>query len=591
MKDFLKIMLASAVGFIIANIIFSIISMIFFFGMMGSMMSDFGEEKFKLDNNSVLNFRLEGVIQERVTDEDPFLALLTNGQIQYTGLNDILEAIQKAKDNDKIKGIYIDSRSFSASTATLQAIRNELEKFKESGKFIVAYSDNYQQSGYYLASVADKIAINPKGSLDLHGLASTPMFYKNALEKLGIEMQIFKVGTYKSAVEPFTSDKMSDANREQVTSMLTDIWGEIKADIASSRNISPVEIDSIADQMPMLKETDYLLASQLVDTLIYETEMKSYIRQLLDISETDDIASATVADMKSVKQTQNKKSKNRIAVLYAEGEISSGTGTEGIQDKYLIAEIEKLRKNDKVKAVVFRVNSPGGSAYASEQIWKAISDLKAEKPVVVSMSDVAASGGYYISCNASKIVAEPTTITGSIGIFGMMPNFQGTAQKIGISTDIVKTNKYGDFGTITRAMRDDEKVVLQQYIEQGYDLFVTRCAEGRNIPKDTLMLYAEGRVWTGNQAKEIGLIDELGGINDAINIAADLADLGSDFITREYPKQRTFIEELLNPQKDKLALEALKEYVGDDIELFMLVRNLKNQDFVQARLPFDFAIK
>lgn len=591
MKDFLKIMLASALGFIIANVIFSILSLIFFFGMMGSVMGGLDKNTFALKDNSVLHLQLEGTIQERVLENDPLAMLSNTDQIRYAGLNDIVEAIRKAKTNDKIKGIYLDSRTFSASPATIEAIRNELLNFKESGKFLVAYADNYLQAGYYLASAADKIAINPKGALDLHGLASVPVFYKDALAKLGVEMQIFKVGTYKSYSEPYTMNKMSEANREQMTSILNDIWGKLRGDIASGRNLTVGDIDSVANQLPLMKETDFLLSSHLVDTVLYETEMKAYLRQLLDMEDDVTIASATVQDMKSVKSSGIKKSKNRIALLYAVGQIYSGTTSTDIQDKYFVSEIEKIRNDDRVKAVVLRVNSPGGSAYASEQIWKALSDLKAEKPVVVSMGDVAASGGYYISCNASKIVAEPTTITGSIGIIGMFPNFQGTSQKLGISTDVVKTNQFGDFGNMARPMRDDEKALLQHNVEQGYDLFLTRCAEGRHIPKDSLEQYAQGRVWSGNQAKEIGLVDELGGISDALSIASGLADLGSDYAVYEYPKTRSFLEELISPNKEELALKALKEYAGDEAANLLLLKKLKAQDFVQARLPFELNIK
>lgn len=592
MRDFSKIMLASALGFIIANIVFSIIAFILFFGTMGSLFSSMSsKDTFVLKDNSVLNLRLQGTITDRTPKDDPFLSLLNQSQTSVMGLNDITAAIRKAKDNDNIKGIYIDSRMFSASMATLAEIRQELINFKESGKFIVSYSDAYTQPGYYLASVADKVAINPEGMLDVHGLSSSPMFFKNALDKLGIKMQIFKVGTYKSAVEPFTQNEMSDANREQVSSYLNDAWSFLRNDIASARSLSPADIDSLANLMPALQKTDFLLSANLVDTLVYETDMKNYLRSLLDIDEDATIPSATVGDMKSVRTKQIKKTDNTIALLYATGNITSGSGSSNIQDKYLVNEIEKLRKDDDIKAVVFRINSGGGSAYASEQIWKAIGDLKAEKPVIVSMGDVAASGGYYIACNADKIVAQPTTLTGSIGIFGMFPNLEGTTQKLGISTDVVKTNEFADFGNVTRPLNEGEKQLFQNMIDRGYDLFITRCAEGRNMPKDSLALYAEGRVWTGNQAKEIGLVDELGGIERAIEIAAEHANLGKSYVVFEYPRMRTPFEELLNPKKEELAAKTLKEYLGESYELFTLIKELKQQDYIQARLPFELNIK
>ncbi|MDD2938198.1 MAG: signal peptide peptidase SppA, partial [Proteiniphilum sp.] len=413
MKDFIKIMLASAVGFLIAQVVLSLIAMLFFLGMMGSVLSSVSSDKFILQENTVLNLRLDGPIVERTPEEDPFTSMLAADYPSETGLNDIVSAIRKAKNEDKIKGIYLDSRTLSASMATLAEIRQELLSFKESGKFIVSYADTYSQSGYYLASTADKVAINPQGMLDLHGFASIPIFFKDALDKLGIEMQIFKVGTYKSAVEPFTQNEMSEANRMQVASYLNDSWSFFRQDLADSRSLSVAAIDSLSNTLPILQSTESLLSANLVDTLLYETEMKAYLRSLLDLEEDDKIPSATVAEMKSVTSKMVKKTGNTVAILYASGNIASGNGSSDIQDKYMVNEIEKLRKDDDVKAVVFRINSGGGSAYASEQIWKAITDLKQEKPVVVSMGDLAASGGYYIACNADKIVAQPTTLTGS----------------------------------------------------------------------------------------------------------------------------------------------------------------------------------
>lgn len=591
MKDFLKVMIASALGFLIAQIIISIIAMVMFIGAAGSVFSSMSSEKFLLQDNSVLNLKLDGTIVERVAEPDPFTSLLSSQYPSSMGLNDIVSAIRKAKSNDNIKGIYLDSRSLSASMATLAEIRSELNNFKENGKFIVAYADTYTQGGYYLASVADKISINPQGMLDLHGLSSTPIFFKDALDKLGIDMQIFKVGTYKSAVEPFTQNEMSEANREQVSSYLNDAWSFMRSDLAMSRSLTDEQIDNLANEMPMLQSTEYLLSANLVDTLLYEAEMKNYLRELLDIDDDKKIPSATVANMKSVKTKNVLKTENTVAILYANGNITSGTGSSGIQDKYLVNEIEKLKNDDDIKAVVFRINSGGGSAYASEQIWKAIEDLKAEKPVIASMGDMAASGGYYIACNANSIVAQPTTITGSIGIFGMIPNLEGTTNKIGVHAETVKTNEFADFGNLTRPFNERERELMQNYVESGYDLFLTRCAEGRNMDKETLAQYAEGRVWTGNQAKEIGLVDELGGLERAIEIAADMANLGKSYVIFEYPKLTSPIEELLNPAKEELAAKTIKNYLGESFELFMLLKNIKDQDYIQARIPFELNIR
>lgn len=591
MKDFFKMMLASALGFIIASFIFSIISMLILFGMIGSMADTIGKQQsFSPQSKTILNLKLDGVIQERVAESDPFTELI-GGSATPLGLNDIVGAIRKAKNNDNIEGIYLDARMFSASSATLFEIRNELLSFKESGKFIVSYADNYMQSGYLLASVADKIAINPQGSLDLHGLSSTPLFYKDALDKLGVQVQLFKVGTYKSATEPFTQTEMSAANKEQVGSFLNDIWSFMKNDIAVSRNLSADQIDNIANEFPLFRKADYLVENNLVDTILYETEMKNYLRELVGLEKDAKLRSASISDMKNVKSKATKKSSNSIALLYAVGNITSGTGSNGIQDKYLVNQIEKLRKDDDIKAVVLRVNSGGGSAYASEQIWKAVSELKEEKPVVVSMGDLAASGGYYISCNADRIVASPTTITGSIGIFGMFPSFSGTMKKLGVASDVVKTNQFADFGNISRTFNEQESELMQSYINNGYDLFLTRCAEGRGMPKDSLALYAEGRVWTGNQAKEIGLVDELGGVEDAIKIAADLANLGKSYAVYEYPKMKSTIEELLNKNKEELVAKSAKEWLGNNFELFMMLKDIESEDFMQARIPFDLNIK
>ena len=591
MKDFPKIMLASAVGFLIAQVVLSLIAMLIFFGVMGSVVSSVSSEKFTLQENSVLNLRLDGPIVERTAEEDPFTSMIEDYYPAPMGLNDIVSAIRKAKNDEKIKGIYIDSRMLMASMATLAEIRQELLNFKESGKFIVAYADTYTQGGYYIASVADKVALNPQGMLDLHGLASTPVFFKDALDKLGVEVQIFKVGTYKSAVEPFTQNEMSEANRAQVTSYLNDAWSFLRKDLAESRSLAATEIDSLANTLPLLQSADNLLAANLVDTLLYETEMKEYLRTLLDIEVDDAIPYATVAEMKSVNTKPLKKTDNTIALLYASGNIESGNGSSDIQDRYMVDQIEKLRKDKDVKAVVFRINSGGGSAYASEQIWKAITALKEEKPVVVSMGDVAASGGYYIACNADQIVAQPTTLTGSIGIFGAIPNLEGTFKKIRVNTDEVKTHEFSDFGNISRPFNEREKQMLQAYVEKGYDLCLTRCAEGRNMPKDSLALYAEGRIWTGNQAKEIGLVDELGGIERAIEIAAELANLGKSYVVFEYPRMRSRFEELLNPDREELAARTLQEYLGESYELFLMMKDLKEQDYVQARIPFDLNIR
>lgn len=584
MKGFLKSLLASILGcFIVLGVFF----LIFFLSIMAMSISS--TDKYSLKNNTVFTLKLEGTLSERV-ESNSLMDILGQNTDTELGLDDILSSIKKAKENDKIKGIYINAGGFAAAPASLKEIRNQLIDFKESGKFIVAYGDVYTQGCYYLSSVADKVIMNPQGNLDLHGLSASPTFYKGLLDKIGIEMQIFKVGTFKSAVEPFMLDKMSDANREQVSAYIGDVWSTITSEISESRKLSVEKINLAADSLQTFKEAKYSLQDGFVDTLMYEADVKEYLKTLVGVEKAKDINVASVKNMTSVAFENESKSKDIVAVLYAYGSITDGSGKDGITSKRYVKEIEKLKDNDKVKAVVFRVNSGGGSAYASEQIWKAISDLKEKKPVVVSMGDYAASGGYYISCNASKIIAQPNTLTGSIGIFGMFPNVEGLTKKVGLSFDNVKTNKFADFGDATRPMRDDEKAILQNYIERGYDLFLTRCSEGRDIPKDSLDLIAQGRVWTGNQALKIGLVDALGDLDTAIEEAAKLAEL-SDYSLRDFPKKQDFFESFFSNQKEELTTRAMKEYLGNDYQLFKTIKEIKEQDFIQARMPYDIDIR
>lgn len=584
MKEFFKSLLASILG---CSIVLGICFLIFFIVLAALS----AKESYALKDNTVLTLKLEGILSERVEEENPLLAMLNQNSEPQIGLDDIVSSIKKAKENDKIKGIYINAGAFSASGASLKEIRDQLVDFKESGKFIVAYSDVYTQGCYYLSSVADKLIMNPEGHLDLHGLSASPMFYKGLLDKIGIEMQIFKVGTFKSAVEPFMLDKMSDANREQVSSYIGDMWSAITSEISASRNISVEKLNVITDSLALFKKSEVCVQDGLVDTLMYETGVREYLKTLLTgVEKAKDVRLASVKDMTTVPFENKSKSKDIIAILYAEGSITDGSGTDGITSKRFVKELEKLKDNDKVKAVVFRVNSPGGSAYASEQIWKAVTDLKEKKPVVVSMGDYAASGGYYISCNASKIIAQPNTLTGSIGIFGMFPNVEGLTKKVGLTFDNVKTNAHADFGDMTRPMRDDEKAILQNYIERGYDLFLTRCSDGRGIAKNSLDSIAQGRVWTGNQAVKIGLVDELGGIDKAIEEAAKLANL-EDYSLNSFPKKRDFFESFLSDQKEELTTRAMKEYLGSDYQLFKTIKEIKEQDFIQARMPYDINIR
>lgn len=585
MKSFLKSLLASIIG------CFIVIGIFFLIGLaMLAALSFKSTEKYALKDNTILTLKLEGGLVDRVQQQNPLYDYVFGQDNLQIGLDDILYSIERAKENEKIKGIYIYSGMFTASSATLKEIRDALIDFKKTGKFVVAYSDTYLQGGYYLSSVADKVIVNPKGNLDLHGLSVTNTFYKGLFDKLGVEMQIFKVGTFKSAVEPYMLDKMSEANREQLASYTGDAWTTILTEISRSRNVPVSKLNQLADSLTLLQKTEMYVDNHLVDTLMYETDVKEYLKTLGKVTEVKDLNMASISNICTLDPSKDSNSQNIVAVLYAEGSITDGTGKDGITSKRYVKEIEKLKNDDKIKAVVFRVNSGGGSAYASEQIWKAITDLKAKKPVVVSMGGLAASGGYYISCNASKIVAQPNTLTGSIGIFGMFPNIEGLTKKIGLSYDNVKTNKFADFGDISRPMREDEKVVFQNYINEGYDLFLTRCSEGRGIAKDSLDKIAQGRVWTGNQALKIGLVDAIGGIDTAIEEAVKLAKL-ENYSVNSYPEKTDFFDSLLLSGKDDLATRVMKEYMGDDYKLIKTLKEIKEQSYIQARIPYELDIQ
>lgn len=470
MKDFLKFTLATVTGIILSSIVLFIIGMVTLFGIVST-----ADTETIVKKNSVMMLDLNGVLVER-TQESPLgiLSQLFSDDSNTYGLDDILSSIKKAKENENIKGIYLQASMLGTSYASLQEIRNALLDFKESGKFIIAYGDSYTQGLYYLSSVADKVLLNPKGMIEWKGIASAPLFYKDLLQKIGVEMQIFKVGTYKSAVEPFISTEMSPANREQVTAFINSIWGQVTEGVSASRSLPVDSLNALADRMLMFYPAEESVQCGLADTLIYRNDVRNYLKQWVDLKEDDRLPVLGLSDMINVKKNMPKdKSGNIVAVYYASGEITdysgSSTSEEGIVGTKVIRDLRKLKDDEDVKAVVLRVNSPGGSAFASEQIWHAVKELKTEKPVIVSMGDYAASGGYYISCVADTIVAEPTTLTGSIGIFGMVPNVKELSEKIGLTYDVVKTNKFSDFGNIMRPFNQDEKTLMQMMITQGYD--------------------------------------------------------------------------------------------------------------------------
>ena len=575
MKDFLKFTLATVTGIILSSIVLFIIGMVTLFGIVST-----ADTETIVKKNSVMMLDLNGVLVER-TQESPLgiLSQLFSDDSNTYGLDYILSSIKKAKENENIK-----------------EIRNALLDFKESGKFIIAYGDSYTQGLYYLSSVADKVLLNPKGMIEWKGIASAPLFYKELLQKIGVEMQIFKVGTYKSAVEPFISTEMSPANREQVTAFINSIWGQVTEGVSASRSLPVDSLNALADRMLMFYPAEESVQCGLADTLIYRNDVRNYLKQWVDLKEDDRLPVLGLSDMINVKKNMPKdKSGNIVAVYYASGEITdysgSSTSEEGIVGTKVIRDLRKLKDDEDVKAVVLRVNSPGGSAFASEQIWHAVKELKTEKPVIVSMGDYAASGGYYISCVADTIVAELTTLTGSIGIFGMVPNVKELSEKIGLTYDVVKTNKFSDFGNIMRPFNQDEKTLMQMMITQGYDTFVNRCAEGRHMSKEAIEKIAEGRVWTGEAAKELGLVDVLGGIDTALEIAVRKAGI-EGYTVVSYPAKQDLLSSLLNTKPTNyVESQILKSKLGEYYQQFGMLKNLKERSMIQARIPFELNIK
>lgn len=577
-------MFASALGVFVAV---GLISIVFIFTIIGIASSINSTPDYSPKNNTVYKLTLDGSLSDN-TEENP-LAMLMGETEKALSLKDILSTIQTAKENKNISGIYIEAKSLNAGSASLEAIRRALTDFKESGKFVIAYSDNYSQGCYYLCSVADKVFLNPQGTLGLIGMASQTMFYKELLKKVGVDMMIFKVGTYKGAVEPFMLDKLSDANREQIQSYMSTIWDNVTSGIAESRNISTEDINNFANQGYAFASAEKAVECKLVDELKYRPEAEEYVKELAGQSDKR-LQTADITKIKSIK-TINREKADRIAILYAEGEIkpevsSSPYNVEQTITEKVATELIKLKNDNNIKAVVFRVNSPGGSAFVSEQIWRQVVELKKVKPIVVSMGDVAASGGYYISCAASKIIAEPNTLTGSIGIFGIFPNVTGLFNKLSLTTDIVKTNTYADLGDMSRPMREDEKVLIQSFVERGYETFITRCADGRGMSKEAINEIGQGRVWTGEQAKERGLVDELGGINKAIETAASLANL-SDYSLTYVSGTKDFWKEFIEKQLGEVKVSIVKSVLGDEYEYFKNLSNIKTTTGVQARLPYD----
>ncbi|NDP20194.1 MAG: signal peptide peptidase SppA [Paludibacter sp.] len=587
MKQFLKFTLATIVGIFIASLLCTLI----FFGIIGAIAGG-SDAATVLKTNSVYEINLEGTLIDRSKD-DPFSGVFAeamgNNAEKMIGLDDILSNIEKAKNDDNIVGIYLKGGSLSGGIASIKEIRNALIDFKKSGKFIVSYADNYSQRMYYLVSVADRILLNPQGMLELKGLSAQIMFLKNTLDKLGIDMQIVKVGTFKSAVEPFINTKMSDANKLQVSVFMNSIWNTILKEVSVSRKIPVDSLNKFADEMMMFQPTEKTKQYALVDSLVYIDQVDSILKSCVkNIGKDEKLAFVKHTAMTKVADN-SKFDKNKVAVIYAIGDITDVEG-EGIVARDLVETINKVANDSAVKSVVLRVSSPGGSAYASEQIWHALAMLKAKKPLIVSMGDYAASGGYYISCMADKIVAQPNTITGSIGIFGVIPNIKGLNEKLGLTYDGIKTNKMSDAISVNRAFTPDERNLMQNYVNRGYELFVKRCADGRKMTTDQIKNIAEGRVWTGEDAIKIGLVDKIGGLNDAIKLAVEKAKLKT-YNVNEYPVKEDFATKFMKSFSEGIETRFVKAQLGEQYKMFKQIQNINKVNGIQTRMSYDLIIQ
>lgn len=590
MKNFFKQVLATVVGLIAFGAIVTFMGIISIVGMIAS-----GDSTPEVSNNSVMVLNLSGVIDEQ--GQEDFLGTLTGNTMSNLGLDNMLSAIKKAKDNDKIKGIYIEAGILQAGYATMQEIRNALLDFKKKGKWIVAYGDTYTQGTYYIASAADKVYLNPKGMIDWHGLGAQPQFYKDLMAKFGVRYQVVKVGTYKSFTETYTEDKMSDANRTQVSAYINGTWNNICKAVSESRKISTDSLNAYADRLITFEPAENILKYKMVDGLIYADQVKDEIKKMLKIGKDKKIKQIGLSEMANIK---DKKAKgDEIAVYYAYGSIvQSGAASVLSQEHSIVGpevckDLEDLMNDDDVKAVVVRINSGGGDAYASEQLWHQMVELKKKKPVVVSMGDYAASGAYYMSCPANWIVAQPNTLTGSIGIFAAIPDMSGLiTQKLGVKFDEVKTNRNSTFGNVmARPFNDEELDYLQAYVNRGYQLFRQRVADGRRQKTADIEKVAQGRVWLGSDALKIKLVDELGGLNQAVAKAASLAKL-KEYHTKNYPAVPSWTEQLMaSAGRNNYLDEQLRLTLGDLYEPFVMLRCMNEREVLQARIPFVLNIK
>jgi len=586
MGQFFKFTLASILGFILASLLLTFVSFGIIMGIAAS-----GEEETTVVPNSILKLKLDYPLTDREVN-NPMAWLNMEELGSKPGLDDILKSIEKAATDPDIKGIYIAASDIRGGVAQIEEIRNALEKFKESGKFIISYATGYGQGAYYMASVADEVYVHPEGMILFKGLAAELMFFKGTLEKLDIDMQIIRHGKFKAAVEPFMLDKMSDANREQNEALINSVWGDLLDKISVSRNISLEDLNNAADNLS-LDDPKMAVKLKFIDGVKYPDEISDILKERTGKSADEDLEIQTVATYKNAPYfKESEPAKDKIAVIFAAGEIKGGKGDDTyIGEKNIRNALIKAREDDRVKAVVMRVNSPGGSALVSDLIWREVVLTKEKKPVVVSMGNVAASGGYYISCAADYIYAEPTTITGSIGVFGLVPNIGNfMTKKLGVTFDEVATNENANLMSINKALTPYQREVIQRSVERVYDSFIGKVAEGRDMTKEDVDRIGQGRVWSGTQALEIGLVDDLGGMKSALAKAAELAGIDK-YKIKSLPVQKDPFQEILESLTGQSASVFMKYSLGENYKYIQMVKDIENRDVIQARMPFELEIK
>lgn len=589
MNSFWKTFFATLLAIIVSCVIFVSLSIIALIGLVAGLSTSANNETQKIKNGSILKIDLAKVSDTYVSNPWAELGFDKSDGCQDLPLSYVLEAIDEAKNDDRIKGIYLNMMDPGCGYASAEALRGALEDFKQTGKFIVSYADLYSLKGYYLASVADQLYVNKEGSIAFDGLAGGAVFFKDLLDKIGVEMMVFKVGTFKSAVEPYMLNGMSEANRTQITSYLGDIWGRILGEVGTSRGLDSTRLQALADSMQSVQSTDSYLANKLIDGALYQDQALEQLCSLVNVDEPDDLYFVSLRDVYTTRGS-NRSGEANIGVLFAEGEINieqadSPFNTKKVVTDQLADRILEMGEDDDYDALVVRVNSPGGSSYISEQLWYAVHKASQNKPVVISMGDYAASGGYYMSSGASYIFAEPSTITGSIGIFGVVPNATKLANKIGVHQDVVKTARYADLGALDRPWTEEERGLFQQYVNRGYELFLKRVSEGRGMTRDQVDSIAQGRVWTGAQALGLGLVDELGGLQDAIAYAATQAGYDSYHVTY-MRREVNLLQELFDRSTQTVRMKLMNSwFTEEEIRYIDQLRELRAMSGLQARLP------